>query len=53
MFGIYIMGYNFTTSPKLFEYTLHQESYTIGHVLASSVNIPLVQCTVQHYNFSS
>ena len=48
MFAITVAGLNLSSVPRLFDFTLEQEVYTVGHVIANRTSIPLVACTLAH-----
>ena len=52
MFAVMLFGFNLSTTPKLFDFTLVQQTFTTGFTLNSTTVIPLVQCTEQHFAFT-
>ena len=52
MFAFLINGFNLTSVPKLFDLTLLQQTYSAGYVHVNTTQIPLVQCTEQHFAYS-
>ena len=52
MFAFLLYGFNLSSVPKLFDFTLTEETYSIGYVLTNSTQISLVQCTEEHFAFT-
>lgn len=53
MFGVFINGLNLSQpTGRLFDITLQQMYYSTGYVLASTTQVPLVQCSEEHFAFS-
>ena len=49
MFGFLLHGFNLSSVPKLFDFTLLQQTFSAGYVHVNTTQIPLVQCTEQHF----
>ena len=52
MFGIMIKNIDLNAESKLFDIALTQEIYSSGNVLLNSTDVPLVQCTSEHFAFN-
>ena len=52
MFGIMIKNIDLNADSKLFDIALTQELYSSGNVPISSTDVPLVQCTSEHFAFN-
>ena len=52
MFSIMISGFNLNSLPKLFDFTLLEETYTAGYTISSSNQVGLVACTEEHFAFT-
>jgi hypothetical protein len=52
MFSVMLVGMDLSVAPRLFDFTLWAYAYTTGYVLANKTQIPLVQCTEQHFGFN-
>ena len=55
MFGIFLLGFDLhdpVNFPKFFNFTLLQETYTNGFRISSRIDVPLVRCTPQHFDFT-
>jgi len=52
MFALYLGGFDLNSGPKLFDFYLYQESFTFGNTLISREAVPLVQCTLAHFNIT-
>lgn len=54
MLGIFIYGINLNLPVmRFFDVTLQQETYSSGYVLQNITNIPLEQCTKEHFSFNT
>ncbi len=52
MFSVNLFSFNLTSSNRLFDITLNQDYYSPIKNFINTTFIPLVPCTIQHYNFS-
>ena len=52
MFSVMLFGFNLSTTPRLFDFTLVEQTYSTGHSLVNQTTVPLSQCTEQHFSFS-
>ena len=51
-FGVWMNLIDLNAVPRLFDITLTEQHFT-GINLTNSVNIPLVPCSGDHYNFNT
>ena len=53
MFGLMLYGFDLGATPKLFDFTLNQETYAAGLVHLNTTEVQLVPCTEEHLAFTS
>ena len=52
MFAFHLYGFNLSNYPKLFDFTFYQDYFTYGYTLINRTQIPLVQCTEDHFGLN-
>ena len=49
MFSVFLMNTNLSAAPRLFNFSIYEDTYSFGVSTPSNTSIPMVACTEQHF----